>query len=253
MHQCEEFRERIAEHIIDRKDLAATHEFQSELLICSSCSEFYAESREMMDAISSVDFEIPEDHWDAMTDRLRVRLHAEAAVKRPAPRPAARRTPFFAQWRGLAAVAALLLITIGLYRIAIPQAVPAAPVAEYVYVDQTLPLDPVTVDFLEQSELLLRNVMKIEAADVEDMADAKRLASAQLAGIEQRKEAAAEVPPVLNVMDTYESVLRDIRNLNERNPAEDISDIQNRIQNNALIANMKAFQPTVSVVNVGLR
>ena len=54
MHNCEEFRERITERIIDREDLAATAEFQHELLICSSCSDFYAESREMIEALSAV-------------------------------------------------------------------------------------------------------------------------------------------------------------------------------------------------------
>jgi hypothetical protein len=54
-------------------------------------------------------------------------------------------------------------------------------------------------------------------------------------------------------METYESVLRDIRNLNDDSPDEDIGDIQNRIQSNALIANMKAFQPSVSVIRLGLR
>ena len=50
MHQCDEFRERITEHIIDRKDLSRNPEFQRELLICSSCSDFCAESTEMIEA-----------------------------------------------------------------------------------------------------------------------------------------------------------------------------------------------------------
>ena len=103
-------------------------------------------------------------------------------------------------------------------------------------------------DLVEQEEERL-----FFAAQVEDLADAKKTASAQLVAIDQRKEAAAVVPPVLSVMETYEAVLRDIRNLDDQSPADDITDIQNRIQNNALIANMKAFQPTVSVVNVSLR
>jgi hypothetical protein len=35
----------------------------------------------------------------------------------------------------------------------------AAPAAQAVYVEHSVPLDPVTVGFLEESELLLRNVM----------------------------------------------------------------------------------------------
>ena len=86
-----------------------------------------------------------------------------------------------------------------------------------------------------------------------DLADAKKVANEQLAGIDQRREAAVEVPPVLNVIDTYETVLRDIRNVDERSSADDIIDIKNRIQSNALIANMKAFQPRVSTVGLSLR
>ncbi len=53
MHNCEEFRERITEHIIDREELTAMAEFQHDLRVCSGCSEFYAESREMIEALSS--------------------------------------------------------------------------------------------------------------------------------------------------------------------------------------------------------
>jgi hypothetical protein len=109
-------------------------------------------------------------------------------------------------------------------------------------------LDPVTVDFLEESELLLRNVMKITPTDVDDLAEAKQAADGQLADIAQRREAAAEVPPVVDVIDTYETILRDLRNLDERSAAEDIADIQSRIRKNGLIANIKAFQPSVTTV-----
>ena len=68
-------------------------------------------------------------------------------------------------------------------------------------------------------------------------------------GIDQRKQAAADAPPVVNVMEKYETVLRDIRNLNGQTMAEDISDLQTRIEKNGLIANMKAFQPGVVLVN----
>jgi hypothetical protein len=253
MNYCEEFRERITEHIIDRKDVSAVPEFQRHLLVCSSCSDFYLESREMIETISSVDLEVSEAHWDAMTDRLQDRIRAEQAVAAVYDRrkTGARRAPL--QWASLAAVAALLLVTIGLARITVPQQPTLQAADEYIYLDHSLPLDPVTVDFLEESELLLRNVMKIEASDVEDLADAKKVASAQLMAIDQRKEAASVVPPVLNVMETYETVLRDIRNLDDESPADDINDIQNRIQSNALIANMKAFQPTISMVNLSLR
>src|SRR5438552_18902371 len=91
-------------------------------------------------------------------------------------------------------------------------------------------------------------MMKISANDTDDLADTMRVANGQLADIEQRKDAAADVPPVVDVIDTYETILRDIRNLDGRNAAEDIADIQSRIRKNGLIANIKSFQPTVTTV-----
>jgi hypothetical protein len=116
-------------------------------------------------------------------------------------------------------------------------------------VEQPLPLDPGTVDFLQQSELLLRNVVKMAPNNTQDLADVKRIAGEQLLAIDQRKDAAAHLPPVLNVMDTYETVLRDIRNVDERSAPDDVPDIQNRIQRDGLIANIKAFQPRVTTVS----
>jgi hypothetical protein len=157
-------------------------------------------------------------------------------------------------WRQLLAAAALLLITIGLSRLAMPvpivqKAPEPASTSLANYTENGVSLDPVTVDFLEQSELLLRDVMKITPSDTDDLVDAKKTAGEQLAGIKMRKEAAADVPPVVDVMDTYESILRDLRNVDERTAGDDIPDIQKRIQKNALIANMKAFQPTVTPVS----
>jgi hypothetical protein len=103
------------------------------------------------------------------------------------------------------------------------------------------------VEFLEDSELLLRNVMKISADSIDDLREVRKTANAHLAGIEQRKEAASEALPVVNVMETYETLLRDIRNIDSQTAAEDITDIQHRIRKNALIANLKAFQPAVSL------
>jgi hypothetical protein len=247
MHQCEEFRERITEHIIDREDLAANAEFHHELLICSACSEFYAESREMIDALSTVDLNISERQWDGIEYRLRMRIVNESTVAAVYDR---RKTGAHrASLQFAFAAAAMLLMTIGLYRLTTPlvntQRV-AAP--QTVYVDHSVPLDPVTVDFLEESELLLRNVMKITPTDVDDLVEAKQTADGQLADIAQRKEAAADVPPVVDVMDTYETILRDLRNLDEKSAAEDIADIQSRIRKNGLIANIKSFQPSVTTV-----
>jgi hypothetical protein len=266
MHNCEEFRERITEYIIDREDLARRAEFQPELLICSGCSEFYSESREMIEALSSVDLSIAESQWEGIEHRLCEKIMSEntAAVYQPRLPASAARWHWVAEWFKapaygtpfLLAAAALLFITVGLSRLAIPRGevqTAAETPQSATYVEHSVVLDPVTVDFLEQSELLLRNVMKIVPSDVEDLADAKNTAREQLAGIGLRREAAAAVPPVVDVMDTYETVLRDIRNLDERSVEEDIPDIQKRIQRNGLIANMKAFQPAVTQVSLGLQ
>lgn len=250
MHQCEEFRERITGHIIDRDDLTLRSDFQGELLTCQSCSDFYAESREMIDAFSSVDFEISEDHWTAMNHRLRMRIVNDRVNQTAPQRPAWNLRTILP---ALAGAAALLLFTLEINSFVTPlieDSERSSTISKYVYVDRNLALDPVTVDFLEQSELLLRNVMKLAPNDLEDLADAKKIASEQLSDLNQRKEAAASVPPVLSVMDTYESILRDIKNLDGATAAEDISDIRGRIERNGLIANMKAFQPNLNVVEI---
>jgi hypothetical protein len=296
MHQCEEFRERITEHIIDREDLVGNAEFQEELLLCSACSEFYVESREMIEALSAVDLSISERQWHGIEHRLRIvdevwrhspprrggvaprsaspigRSLKEGAGVVSSAKPSGRSDhPVCAfgaaspplrggEWRRvvppLLAAAAMLLLTIGFYRLATPLVKlerPATSAAPAAYVDPSVSLDPVTVDFLEESELLLRNVMKITPNDMDDLADAQKVANGQLADIEQRKEAAADAPPVVGVMDTYETILRDIRNVDERSATEDIADIQSRIRKNGLIANIKAFQPVATPVSFGVR
>jgi hypothetical protein len=272
MHNCEEFRERITELIIDREDVAKKAEFQSELLMCSSCSEFYVQSRELIEALDGIDLTISDKQWNGIEHRLHARIlnvganlgaglrgpRAAEAAFRPLRRlkPAATATSTMGSIIPLLATAALLLITIGLGRLPSPVVgvqQTAAPAAQAVYIEHSVPLDPVTVGFLEESELLLRNVMKMAPSDVEDLADAKKAASEQLAELSQRKEAAAEVPPVVGVMETYETILRDLRNVDIRSADEDIGDIQKRIQQNGLIANMKAFQPRVTEVGFSLR
>ena len=276
MHNCEEFRERITELIIDREEVARKAEFQSELLMCSSCSEFYVQSRELIEALDGIDLTMSDKQWNGIEQRLHARIlnvganldaNVDAGFSRswaaragfgPLRRlkPAATATSMMQSLVPLLATATLLLITIGLGRLPSPIVglqQTAAPPAQAVYVEQSVPLDPVTVGFLEESELLLRNVMKMAPSDVEDLADAKKAASEQLAELDQRKEAAAEVPPVIGVMETYETILRDLRNVDLRSADEDIGDIQKRIQQNGLIANMKAFQPRISEVSFSLR
>ena len=256
MHNCEGFRERITEHIIDREDLTADPRFRSDLLICSDCCEFYLDSREMINALAAVDasvrdldvspFRFSRKRWGSLPVSTAVDAAAGFSPRLVPvqPRPKVRDYVPVLKWGS--AVAAVFLITMGLTRI--PQPFPNSP-ASATIVDQPFPLDPVTVDFLQQSELLLRNVVKLTPNDTEDLADVKRMAGEQLLAIDQRKDAAAQVPPVLNVMDTYETVLRDIRNVDARNGMDDVQDIQSRIQRDGLIANIKAFQPRVTTVS----
>src|SRR5215468_8240324 len=74
MHNCEEFRERITELIIDREDVAKKAELQSELLMCSSCSEFYVQSRELIEALDGFDLTISEKQWNGIEQRLHARI-----------------------------------------------------------------------------------------------------------------------------------------------------------------------------------
>jgi len=267
MHNCEEFRERITEHLIDREDPGTMPEFRYELMVCSSCSEFYTESRDVLDALSAVDLCVTETQWTGIQQRLNARILNEPVrpvltpLKTPAPGRFSGVPKLFAAAvpaaiPAMMSAAALLLATIALARFSVPFAKQQAPVApavaaESAYVEHSVPLDPVTVDFLEQSELLLRNVLKMDSTDVEDLAEARKVAGQQLAELKQRQQAAAEVPPVVSVMETYETILRDLRNVDDRTADEDISDIQRRIKTNGLIANMKAFQPRVTEISFG--
>src|SRR5438552_16227852 len=114
----------------------------------------------MIDALAGVDYEIHEHQWDAMANRLRMKIVEDYESRR------------YSSWRSwfriytpaLAGAAALLLVTFGIYRLT-PRTVPAPPstislAQPAVVVNPSL--DPVTVEFLEQSELLLRSVMKLQ-------------------------------------------------------------------------------------------
>ena len=105
MHVCDEFRERITEQMLDRANVDNDVDTQRELLVCSSCADFYTESREMLDALSAVNFEIPENQWDSMADRLQVRIHEDYAARTHSFRRRWFYAPAFA-----AAVAMLLFI-----------------------------------------------------------------------------------------------------------------------------------------------
>jgi hypothetical protein len=236
MHNCDEFRERISE-----TRLAST----DELLICADCSEFYEQAQEMFRALNTLDVDVSPSEWNRIEQRLHMRIMAAQPQ---------RRFPRIPRFASAAAAAALLVISAGLYR---PQQSATDPIdsepAPAFYVDHVVPLDPGTVDFLQDSELLLRNVMNIEPQDSADFEDVRKAASEQLGQLALRKEAAADAPPVVGLFDTYETILRDLRNVDRRSVDEDIGDIQQRIRQNGLIASMKAFQPVVTEVSFTVR
>lgn len=258
MHVCEDFREKITEQIIDRRDLDNDAEVQRELLICNSCADFYAESRDLIEAMSAVRFDVADVQWEAMADRMRVKiLEAHAAQARSSwlERFGISRWSLRPYVPAFAGLAAMILIVVGVSRMTtslINEAphVSAPPLvsATQVIGEPNPTLDPVTIEFLEQSELLLRTVMNLPANSTDDLQDAQKAASRQLIGLDQRKEAAAEIEPAVKIMDKYELILRELKNINTATAAEDLTDIRKRIEKNGLIAGIKALQPKVSEV-----
>src|SRR5262249_52585796 len=101
MHVCDEFRERITERILDNIDLDNDVETQREMLVCSDCADFYAESREVVDALSAVHFNIAETQWELMADRMRVRIQEDYA---------SRHRPAWTRWFYVPAFAAALVL-----------------------------------------------------------------------------------------------------------------------------------------------
>lgn len=249
MHVCSEFRERITEQILDRVDLEKDAAIQRELLVCNGCADFYSESREVIEALAAVHFDIAETQWDAMADRMRSRIHEDYETRR------------WSIWRNrflipaMAAAAAVLLVVVGLNLVhpSIPPVDRAARSAGVIAVPVSMDpsVDPVTMEFLAESELLLRSVMKLQPTAVEDLEDARRIARRQLIGLNQRKQAVSEMKPLVKVMNNYETVLRDIRNLDARPHADDIVDIKNRIEKNSLISNLTSFQPRPAAAEIG--
>jgi hypothetical protein len=253
MHVCEDLRERITERIIDGDFVVEDVDLHRELSSCPSCSAFLTESREFLDAISCAQFEIAEEQWEGIQERMRERILADRAARRAAWPFAHLGLDRLHMRRYMLAVASVLtlgLIAVGIYRLTLPsphivqtRLVPHQQETIQPIVEQDLPLDPVTLDFLEQSELLLRDIMKLRPGSIEDIREVRKLALQQLIGMDQRREAVSDMLPVLSVMDQSETVLRDVRNLPDQAASQDIADVQGRIERNGLIANLKAFQP----------
>ena len=249
MHVCEDFREKITEQLLDRSAGEISVEVRRELLVCNSCADFYTESKTMIEAFDSVDFQVSDTRLELMNDRLRVKIYEDAGLLERR----GWRSWFMPYVPAFAGALALLLVSAGVYRfnMSIPAVTPlqngivALPAANAA-------LDPVTMEFIEQSELLLRSVMKLKASSTDDLKEAKEMADRHLVALDQRKQAASGIEPVVEAMDKYETVLRDICNVDNRSLADDIADIQNRIQKNGLIADMKAFQPKLTPADADL-
>src|SRR6476646_2020068 len=116
MHVCEEFREKITEQLLDRVDLQSNVEVQRELLVCNPCADFYSESREMVEALSSVGMEISEYQWESMADRLHAKIVADHAVRQQS----SWRSWFRVYVPALAGAAAMVLMVVGLLRLGTP-------------------------------------------------------------------------------------------------------------------------------------
>jgi hypothetical protein len=226
MHDCQKFREEWIGGCGAGEDSG-----------CDECRLFCEDASAIVAALRSTS-PVPEasaPYWDWFGTRLRTRLVEEnlAADLRAA------RYRWFAAFATAASVAVVL--TWGSLSIPTPSK-DSALAGVAVETDHIQGLDRGVVDFLAQSELLVRDFTKIDPSYKEDVADARERASRSLISLGQQKRAAADFDPVRITLDEYESVLREIKNLNS---PEDIADIQMRIRRNGLIANLKAYQPRV--------
>ncbi len=247
MHRCESFRTSVIEPILDGGELtdAQRHELSS----CVACMEFYAESIEAIGALSVAFDEPDEEFFAGFNDRLRRRAingrvndesehHAEATFWPSILRPL------------IPAVSLMLVVFVVFSAIQPEDNAVFELLNQQLITESVLELDPVTVDFMEQSELFLRTFSKLTVDDAEDLAESQQVSIEQIPDLALRREAAIDFPPVLVVLDEYEDILRDVRNLPEEVSEEDIVDIQERIYRHGLVAKMKTYQPNMTLVAV---
>ena len=224
MHDCQKYRE---DWVCGTREETA----------CSDCRTFCNEVDAVLAALGVSSSPIPEaseQFWTGFENRLRTRLAEEMAV-------ADRRVSSY-RWGAAVAVAASLavVLTWGSLRLPSPSTEQARTARIEFDQNHIEGLDPGVVNFLGQSELFVRNFTKIEPTYEEDIEDARNRASRSLEGIALQKQAAGDFEPVRITLDEYESILREIKNLES---PQDIADIQMRIRRNGLIANLKAYQP----------
>jgi hypothetical protein len=246
MHDCRKFRERAVENEFG----AAPNSLREiELHSCPDCGRFLDEMLAVHRAISDVGAIeagglAPEESWERFEKRLRSRLVLDPLPRRPLAGWLDRLAVLWGwrfmphpRWLALAAVTAIVAVASWRWSVRV-EPVPDAPAASAA----SLALDPKTVDFLGRSEMFLRDFSKLEPTDTLDLEDARDRARAQLGAIAQRKAAVAGVPPVWAALEEYETVLREIKNL-DGNFEGDVEDIQERIARQGLIAAMKVYQP----------
>lgn len=230
MHDCQRFREDWVDGAVE------------EASDCEDCRSFCREAAAVLQAAGGAAYPVAalsEDYWDGFEDRLREKLVLENESKTAA---------VTWKWAGLSAAAAVVAVmTWGGLHVTPPVVDTAKTTPRIEFSDEHIEgLDPMVVAFLGQSELFLRNFTKIEPSYVEDLNDARERAMRDLTGIAQEKELAGDFAPVRITLDEYESVLREIKNLDS---FEDLADLQGRIHRNGLIANLKAYQPQVMLVS----
>ena len=227
MHDCQKFRE---------EWIAGAVEGTS----CESCRRFCEEAEFVLTTLSASSGPVPDAsdlYWTGMENRLRARIIEANGV-------AERRASRYRWMTAVAAAASLaLVLTWGTLQLPGPSSEQAMiPMRIEFDSNHIADLDPGVVKFLGQSELFVRSFSKIDPAYEPDVEDARERASRNLAGIAAQKKAAADFDPVRITLDEYESILREIKNLDS---PQDITDIQMRIRRNGLVANLKAYQPRV--------
>lgn len=234
MHDCQKFREDwIAgepEGVVDFGD-------------CQECRIFCQEAQLILQATDGANNPVPElsvYDWQRFEVRLRENLVHENELHRH---------QFYRKWSAVAAAAAAVAVVMTWGGIRVSQSIQsiADGSAQVEYVDDHIEgLNPTVVEFLGQSELFLRDFSHIEPSYEEEIQYAQARAKQGLTEIAQQKARAADFEPVQIALDEYENVLREIKNLDS---AEDLTDLQTRIRRDGLIANLKAYQPHVTLVS----
>ena len=224
MHDCQKHREDwVAGLVEDAGD-------------CEECRNFCEEAQAILQVTDGAAQPVPEfseQYWEGFENRLHARLLGEKA---------ARTRYVYMKWGTALAAAAALAVVVswgGMHT--------TKPEPQITYDNSHIEgLDPMVVAFLGQSEMFLRSFTKLQPSYVEDIDDARSHAKRDLMEIAQQKKLTGDFAPVRIVLDEYESVLREIKNLDD---SDHLDDIQKRIRRNGLIANLKAYQPQVVLVS----